>query len=775
FFFFFFFFLLKNYFNWIFFLSFLFRVPIRPFNKTRTLPLFFTFGMLATPHPRPQENIYANPSLATVSTPSAMSFPTPSPHSPAQFSTPTGTMMAPTTPQFSMTTQDVLGQRLARPTTPTRRRPDQITDLLSSASTTLTPRTPIRSTSTPSRMPRGPRTPGSPNTPRNSRKELFPNRRQSLHTVNRIASALFTKNVSSPSPGLPDPSRKTKTQLATLRRRFSFKNGNYPLKNVNSEAMKELLQVEKDKLRDQRVRRYQQAQKEERERRWCKLRGIHIPSSYNESRTVPSAMARKLFSAEESRQYGATGYLTPADEHSSLPVYSFGPLHTPMAAAPQRPQAYTMSPPSPYSSLPELVTFSPASTSSLPPSSPVMDPGSPMYTTESPRRSRRLSIRAAEKKEKKEKARKIEEKANWYRQSTLAFLADPLESEPFVFISHEQNASNFEAEDTDAGTGEHAVKRERGRLAVLRKLFEMRKGQFKAVRRRTSLEFTKWMERGWKWREERAKKYLEKGKLAREWEVLKRRNLFMFDPTNKRINLGNKLNICGEYNPDLDIDSSQRIYPPFDDGSLPTTPTGTAPPPASPYPVSPFEDQYNFSPFEHVLLVYGPNNDPASSGAFVTVQTEDQVVKDEVLHLLYASANILVYHTFQAHGMNLTLDTALEDYFSIDIFCDQGAQVKGVAEYIFMRRYLYIDKLAVHHEYQRRGIGTIMMLRLLELARWRSKDVLLFALLPVVDFYRRWGFEECPEWPYIEGDAGVILRKKVAAPERFMRNGPASV
>lgn len=510
-------------------------------------------------------------------------------------------------------------------------------------------------------------------------------------------------------------------------------------------------------------------------------------------------MARKLFSAEEPRQYGATGYLAPGpDEHSSLPVYSFGPSHTPMAATPQWSQTYSaMSPPSPYSSLPELVTYSPASTSSLPPSSPVIDPGSPMYTTESPRRSRRLSIRAAEKKEKKEKARKIEEKANWYRQSTLAFLADPLESEPFVFISHEQNSSNFEAEDTDAGT-EHAVKRERGRLAVLRKLFEMRKGQFKAVRRRTSLEFTRWMERGWKWREERAKKYLEKGKVAREWEVLKRRNcrclfvvaleimqilscscsncsaslktVFMFDPTNKRINLGNKLNICGEYNPDLDIDSSQRIYPPFDDGSLPTTPTGTTvPSPASPYPISPFEDQYNCSPFDHVLLVYGPNNDPASSGAFVTVQTEDQVVKDEALHLLYASANILVYQTFQAHGMNLTLDTALEDYFSIDIFCDQGAQVKGVAEYIFMRRYLYIDKLAVHHEYQRRGIGTIMMLRLLELARWRSKDVLLFALLPVVDFYRRWGFEECPEWPYIEGDAGVILRKKVAAPDRFSR------
>ncbi|RUS16394.1 hypothetical protein BC938DRAFT_476595, partial [Jimgerdemannia flammicorona] len=220
------------------------------------------------------------------------------------------------------------------------------------------------------------------------------------------------------------------------------------------------------------------------------------------------------------------------------------------------------------------------------------------------------------------------------------------------------------------------------------------------------------------------------------------------------------------YNSDLDIDSSQRIYPPFDDDAVPTTPTNSSFP-ASRYPIAPSEDQYNFNPLEHVIIVNG-NNDPESSGAVVTVQTEEQVISSQVLYTLHARANVVVNETFLAHGMYLTLDTALEDYFSIDIFCDEAANVKGVAEYIFMRRYLYIDKLAIQKDYQRRGIGTLMMMRLLELARWRHKDMLLFALLPVVNFYCRWGFEPCTEWPYVEGDVGIILRKKVAAPERPM-------
>jgi hypothetical protein len=53
------------------------------------------------------------------------------------------------------------------------------------------------------------------------------------------------------------------------------------------------------------------------------------------------------------------------------------------------------------------------------------------------------------------------------------------------------------------------------------------------------------------------------------------------------------------------------------------------------------------------------------------------------------------------------------------------------------------------------------MQRLYTIAQKRNKDILLYALGPVVNIYKKWGFEYCKEWPPIEGDIGAIMRKRI--------------
>lgn len=234
------------------------------------------------------------------------------------------------------------------------------------------------------------------------------------------------------------------------------------------------------------------------------------------------------------------------------------------------------------------------------------------------------------------------------------------------------------------------------------------------------------------------------------------------------MNLGNKLNICGEVNSDLDLDPSQCIFPAGyletdDTASINSTTSSIIYPHLDKTfdPVSaPLQDYYVSNPLSKPLLHYAP--DPVLCGGIITLQTEDQVMRDRRLQALFANANNVVKHTFERVGMHLSLQTALEDFFSIDIFTDTTGVVRAVSEFIFMRKYLYVDKLCVRQDLQKRSIGNMMMQRLILLAQARDKDaILLFALKNSEPFYCKLGFQRTEEWKSSEMDIGHIMRYKL--------------
>ena len=62
-----------------------------------------------------------------------------------------------------------------------------------------------------------------------------------------------------------------------------------------------------------------------------------------------------------------------------------------------------------------------------------------------------------------------------------------------------------------------------------------------------------------------------------------------------------------------------------------------------------------------------------------------------------------------------------------------------------MYRYVWIECFAVSPEFQRIGIGKMMMDRMKSIANHRNKDILLYALQDAVPFYSTLHFKPCPK------------------------------
>ncbi|ORY96106.1 hypothetical protein BCR41DRAFT_375753 [Lobosporangium transversale] len=282
---------------------------------------------------------------------------------------------------------------------------------------------------------------------------------------------------------------------------------------------------------------------------------------------------------------------------------------------------------------------------------------------------------------------------------------------------------------------------------------ERRRRQYKPTGSRHIASInTSWEERDQQWRAKRLESYKASSKAARETAVFKKRNLNICGWGNSRKNLGNYLSICWDYNSDLDEDNDQ------------TLPERAA-----------FPLQYSNAAGTVVEsgVIYHPQTivdggKDHLNGYCFTVQSELALKFEAAQRVLFQQASDLIQGSFYQYNMDLSLDSSLDDGFTIDIFVSSAPSkdladitVRGVTQFIFMKSYIYVDKICVAQKYQKMGIGAFLMDRILKIAQRRNKDILLYALGPVIGAYKRWGFQYCKEWPPIPKDVGAVMRKRI--------------
>ncbi|KAG0050992.1 hypothetical protein BGZ83_004243 [Gryganskiella cystojenkinii] len=254
------------------------------------------------------------------------------------------------------------------------------------------------------------------------------------------------------------------------------------------------------------------------------------------------------------------------------------------------------------------------------------------------------------------------------------------------------------------------------------------------------------------WRSKRIESYVKVTKTARESALFKKRNLTICGWGNSQKNLGNYLSITWDYMPSLDADP---------DHSLP----GRSPVALNCVNVAGVKTESG--------VIYHPETtdceDDRLTGYVFTIQSELAIRYESAQRELFDQASRLVRECFLPYHMDLSLDSSLDDNFTIEIYVsskpyddESKLTVRGVTQFIFMKEFIYVDKICVSKEHQKIGIGAFMMERIKKLAMQRKKDVLLYALGPVIDVYLKWGFEYCKEWPPIPNDVGAIMRSRMA-------------
>ncbi|KAI8616056.1 hypothetical protein BC830DRAFT_237898 [Chytriomyces sp. MP71] len=182
-------------------------------------------------------------------------------------------------------------------------------------------------------------------------------------------------------------------------------------------------------------------------------------------------------------------------------------------------------------------------------------------------------------------------------------------------------------------------------------------------------------------------------------------------------NLGNLLHITDKYCVDLDVDLDQGV---------PGSPMG-------------------------VIAV--------KRGGEVRVRTLQVALGGEAFdRALFESAQVLVREQFAKKNVNADLDSVLDDDFSLDVVIDAATgQVIGAVEYVFMKRFLWIDAIAVREDARGFGVGDVMLQRLKDFAVVRGKQLLCFALHDVVGFYERHGFARTHQFPEFPWHIGKFL------------------
>lgn len=235
-------------------------------------------------------------------------------------------------------------------------------------------------------------------------------------------------------------------------------------------------------------------------------------------------------------------------------------------------------------------------------------------------------------------------------------------------------------------------------------------------------------------RQDHLKRYLRQTKINRQAKVWANRDLFLMGLSNEKQNLGNALNITDQYIEDLSGDPDQTVCltnPMFD------------------------------GPFQY--------DDEGNLLKFILIQSETQMEVQPELKRLYEQANAMVKQEFATKDMLVHLDWSMDEGMTIDLLIKETPtlfsctnEVVGLCEYVFMKKYLWLEVIAIQPNFRNLGIGRLLMERLIHIAANRHKDILLYALEDVVPFYQHLGFEFCQKFPHKPYHDGWFMTKKLS-------------
>jgi GNAT superfamily N-acetyltransferase len=215
----------------------------------------------------------------------------------------------------------------------------------------------------------------------------------------------------------------------------------------------------------------------------------------------------------------------------------------------------------------------------------------------------------------------------------------------------------------------------------------------------------------------RIAKFLQTQKISHDLKVLENRGLYIPGYKNSKQNLGNILHISEKYDSALDMDNDQS--------------RGIA-------------EISTWSCQGKIVSIYSFKSSP----------------RDSFKAKIFSDAINLVSSMFLEKRIEMDLALGIsEDNFTVDILVD-GDQVLGVCEYIFMRKYLWIECFAISPDHQKQGIGKWYMNYIKSIASRRKKSILLYSLMPVIDFYSSLGFTTSVSFPSRDWHMGKFLTIK---------------
>jgi GNAT superfamily N-acetyltransferase len=194
--------------------------------------------------------------------------------------------------------------------------------------------------------------------------------------------------------------------------------------------------------------------------------------------------------------------------------------------------------------------------------------------------------------------------------------------------------------------------------------------------------------------QKRVASFLKSLKTEHDKQVLFNRGLQICGIGNEKQNLGNMLFISDKYLKDLNPDRNQSS-PPF-----------------------------NLTlPLHGALSTVSFLGNPRSSSALA----------------IFTQATRMVHDSFREKMIEMELFKDLGTDFTVDALI-LNDQVIACVEYVFMKKYVWIECLAVTKQMQRTKFGTLLINRIIDVAKYRRKDVLVYSLADVVGFYVQKGF-----------------------------------
>ncbi|KAJ3209349.1 hypothetical protein HDU67_006265 [Dinochytrium kinnereticum] len=239
-------------------------------------------------------------------------------------------------------------------------------------------------------------------------------------------------------------------------------------------------------------------------------------------------------------------------------------------------------------------------------------------------------------------------------------------------------------------------------------------------------------------RMKRSMEFFKRTKRDHDRVVAKSRGL-PFDELrqNEPSNLGVYLNITQKFIPDLNMDLDQ---------SVPSLP-------------------------------YGPVylKDTSRSVVIKGIYDEEAIESSPAIRQDLDNAEDLVAKQFAAKNVIADLKGVREDGFSLEYAKDANTgKILGAAEFVHMRRYIWLDHLAVDLEARGLGVGVALLNRLKYVAASRGKQLFCFALHDVASWYAHQGFvsaeNEFPMMPWHIGRFMVYTPPGVHVPVPAAKN-----